>query len=280
MANGKVVTGFSFPRVALYESSGNTVSYSSGRPLARGVEVSFEPETSDDNIFYADNQAAESAAGLFTRATCTLTVDQPLIAAEKMLMGIPAQTGDWTAYDKDQNVPYVGIGFIVRYMSDAKTTYVPVILPKCKFNQFTINAATQEEDIDWQTTELTATVLRSDDEKGTWKFVGKDYDTEAEALAAIDAKLNVQDSQPTPAPVTTYTVTQNLTNVTSSYTGTSVDENASISATLTAESGYTIDSVTVEMGGADITATAYDDTTNSVSITAVTGNVVITATAA
>lgn len=190
-ANGKVITGFSYPRVALYAASGNTVSYSDLKPLARGVEVSFEPETSDDNIFYADNQAAESAAGLFTRATCTLTVDQPLIAAEKMLMGIPTASAgeDWTAYDKDQNVPYVGVGFIVRYMSEAVTTYVPVVLPKCKFNQFAINAATQEEDIDWQTTELAATVLRSDDEKGTWKFIGKDYSSESAALAALDAKL-------------------------------------------------------------------------------------------
>jgi len=278
MANGKVITGFSYPRVALYKNTGTTVSYENGMPLARGVEVSFEPETSDDNIFYADNQAAESAAGLFTRATATLTVDQPLISAERMLMGIPTQTGDWTAYDKDQNVPYVGIGFIVRYMSDAKTTYVPVILPKCKFNQFTINAATQEEDIDWQTTELNATVLRSDDEKGTWKFIGKDYDTEAAALAALDDKLNVPASTPTPTP-TTYTVQQSLTNVTSSYSGTSVEEGGSISATLTAESGYTIDSVTVTMGGTDITTTAYDDTNHSISITSVNGNVVITATA-
>lgn len=191
MANGKVKTGFSYPRVALYSHNAGVVSYSSGRPLARGVEVSFEPETSDDNIFYADNQAAESAAGIFTRATVTLTVDQPFIETEKMLMGIPAQTGDWTDYNNDQNVPYVGIGFIVRYMSDAKTTYVPVVLAKCKFNQFTINASTQEEDIDWQTTELEATVLRGDDAKGTWKSIGKDYDTEAEALAALDAKLGI-----------------------------------------------------------------------------------------
>lgn len=191
MANGKVVTGFSYPRVALYKHSAGTVSYEAGRALARGVEVSFEPETSDDNIFYADNQAAESAAGIFTRATVTLTVDQPFIEAEKMLMGLPDMTGDWLDYDNDQNVPYVGIGFIVRYMSDAKTTYVPIVLYKCKFNQFTINAATQEEDIDWQTTELVASVLRSDSSKGAWKSIGKDYDTETEALEALDDKLNV-----------------------------------------------------------------------------------------
>lgn len=197
MANGKVITGFSYPRVALYSHSAGVVTYSGGRPLARGVNVSMEPETSDDNIFYADNQAAESAAGIFTRATVTLEVDQPFIEAEKMLMGIPNATGDWTEYDNDQNVPYVGIGYIVRYMSDSKTTYVPHILHKCKFNQFTVNAATQEEDIDWQTTELVATVLRSDTPKGVWKSIGKDYDSELDALAALDAKLNISATSTT-----------------------------------------------------------------------------------
>ncbi|MBQ6734846.1 MAG: hypothetical protein IJR00_08055 [Lachnospiraceae bacterium] len=194
MANGKVITGFSHPRVALYSHSAGTISYSNGRPLARGVEVSIEPETADDNIFYADNQAAESAAGIFTRATLSLTCDHPHEDAEKMIMGIPDQAGDWMDYDNDQNVPYVGVGFLVRYMSDAKTTYAPCLLYKCKFNQFPINAATQEEDIDWQTTELEATVLRGDTAKGAWKSIGKDYDTESEALAALDAKMNIGSS--------------------------------------------------------------------------------------
>ena len=84
------------------------------------------------------------------------------------------------------------------------------------------------------------------------------------------------DPTPTPTP-TTYTVTQNLTNVTSSHAGGEVEEGAAFSATLTADDGMTIDSVTVEMGGADITATAYD--AGEVTIAAVTGNIVITATA-
>lgn len=79
-----------------------------------------------------------------------------------------------------------------------------------------------------------------------------------------------------PAP-TTFTVTQNLENVTSSYSGATVQEGESFTATLTADSGYTLDAVTVEMGGTDITATAYDNGT--VTINAVTGNIVITATA-
>lgn len=78
---------------------------------------------------------------------------------------------------------------------------------------------------------------------------------------------------------TSYVVTQSLLNVTSSFTGDSVVEGDAFTATLTAETGYTIASVVVTMGGEDITATAYDSTDDSITIASVTGNIVITASA-
>jgi hypothetical protein len=78
---------------------------------------------------------------------------------------------------------------------------------------------------------------------------------------------------------TSYVVTQSLLNVTSTFTGSSVISGQAFAATLTAETGYTLAGVVVTMGGEDITATAYDDTTGEVSIAAVTGNIIITATA-
>lgn len=82
------------------------------------------------------------------------------------------------------------------------------------------------------------------------------------------------------AAINTYTVTQTLTNATTDIAETSVNYGASISGTVTADSGYTLGTVTVEMGGVDITSTAYDNTDDSINIASVTGNVVITATAA
>ena len=76
---------------------------------------------------------------------------------------------------------------------------------------------------------------------------------------------------------TTYTVTNTLTHVTTSNIAVSVEENSEYTATLTADEGYEIDSATVTMGGVDITATAYS--AGSISISAVTGDLVITASA-
>lgn len=82
-----------------------------------------------------------------------------------------------------------------------------------------------------------------------------------------------------PDETVTYSVTQNLTNVTSDFTGDSITAGADFEATLEADSGYTIDSVTVTMDGVDITATSYASGTGVVSVDAVTGDLVITATA-
>ena len=74
-------------------------------------------------------------------------------------------------------------------------------------------------------------------------------------------------------------ITNSLTHVTSSNAAVSVEDGTAYTATLTAESGYTMGTVVVKMGGTDITATAYNSDTGVISIAAVTGDVVITANA-
>lgn len=270
-AAGKVCTGFSKPYVAIYGANGGVVSYTRGQQLARGVNVNIAPNTSNDNKFYADNQEAESAAGKFTGGTLTLNVDGLFVSAERLIMGLPAAGADgFTEYGDDQEAPDMGFGYIARYMSAGVETFTPIVLAKVKFNQPSSEAATQEEEIDWQTQELTATIMRAENANHSWKYIGDDYNTEEGAEAALRTKLGITD------PVT-YTVTQNLSNVSSSFSGSSVNSGESLSATLTADTDYEISSVTVTMGGEDITSTAYSN--GAVSIASVTGNVVIAATA-
>lgn len=78
-------------------------------------------------------------------------------------------------------------------------------------------------------------------------------------------------------PVSIYTITYSLTNVTSSKNDPTIIGGESFTCTLTADEDYVLDSVTVMMGGTDITNTSYENGT--VSIPLVTGNIVITATA-
>lgn len=191
-AAGKVCTGFSKPYVALYAASGGSITYTSGQVLARGVNVTVSPETSDDNNFYADNIIAESEAGTFTGGSLNLTVDGLLVAAERLIMGLPAAgTDGLTAYGDDMSIPDVGVAFIARYQSGGDVTYTPIIFPRAAFNLLENNAATQEESIDWQTQDLTATIKRAEDANRNWKYVGGDETTEAAAEAKIKAFFSI-----------------------------------------------------------------------------------------
>lgn len=110
------------------------------------------------------------------------------------------------------------------------------------------------------------------------------YTTDAaDAYAAFKTAFGIEDA---PAPdepdvpvVNKYTITNMLENVTTSNPVTSVSENSSYMSTLTPDDGYTLEggTVSVTMGGEDITATAYAD--GVITIAAVTGAVVITAAA-
>lgn len=76
---------------------------------------------------------------------------------------------------------------------------------------------------------------------------------------------------------TTYTVTNNLTHVTNSNSAISVSQGGSYTGTLSCASDYQITTVTITMGGVDVTGTSYSGGT--ITIANVTGNIVITAVA-
>ena len=197
MANGRVCTGFSMPWVALYSENSGTITYSGGIPLARGVDVNISVEGAGDNNFYADNVLAETDTQAFSSGTLTLTVDGLKDAARKLITGVTTSqsvttggnTVSFEVYDDLAVVPYVGVGFVARYMEAGVTTYVPIIIKKCKFSDPEITAATQEDSIDWQTQSLEATIMRDDSTHHAGKMIGAGPSTETAAYNAIKAVL-------------------------------------------------------------------------------------------
>ena len=197
MVAGRVLTGFSKPYVAKYSATGTAVTYTGATLLARGVSVAVAIETGDGSTFYADNVAAETTGGVFTGGTVTLTVDGLKDAARKLIEGLPdsesitvgSDSVDVYVYNSDQDIPYVGIGFVCRYMEQGVTTYVPVVYTKCKFDVDGMTAQTQEDTINFQTQELTATLMRDDTTKHVWRKIAAAQETEEAAEAVIQALL-------------------------------------------------------------------------------------------
>lgn len=191
MANGRVIIGYSKPYVAVYTVGTGGVTYSNGQILARGVGVEISPDEASDNKFYADNIVAESAGSVFTGGTATITVDGLKEAARKLIYGLPASTGGWVHYGDSQKVPYVGFGCVVKYMEDGVVSYEPLALPKIMFNHENLSAQTEGEDIDWQTTDLTANIYRDDTANRDWRLDGTAASTEALAEASIKTLFGI-----------------------------------------------------------------------------------------
>ena len=90
----------------------------------------------------------------------------------------------------------------------------------------------------------------------------------------ITAQATASSSTTDPE-ATSYTVSRNLTNCSSSNTSSSVSKGASYTTKITANNGYTLGAIKVTMGGTNITSTAVSGST--ITISNVTGNITITA---
>ena len=101
-------------------------------------------------------------------------------------------------------------------------------------------------------------------------------DQSANITALMSALSNGSSGGDTPS-ATYYTVTNKLTKCTNGNSSSSVAKNTSYIATITPNTGHKLDTVTVTMGGADVTSTVYSN--GNININSVTGNIVITATA-
>ena len=190
----KVTTGFSQPYMAKYKNEGGVVSYEDGKKVGRGVSVSISPESSDSSTFYADNGKAEDVPGTFTGGTATLTIDGLEQEAEAMVSGTgTVDENGWIHYDDAQEVPFLGFGCVRRRMGGGKTTYQAIVLPKTTPQQIGDGASTQEDTIDFQTTQIVLDIKRDDTATHEWKSVGKDCETEKEAEDMIKKFFKIAD---------------------------------------------------------------------------------------
>lgn len=190
--------GLSKPYYALYNVADGAVSYSDGGLLGKFTELDVSLEGGDSNVLFADNSAAESDK-TFAGGTATVTTDDLVAAVMLPVLGLKSEpiadsvTSDaaWLVFDDDQEIPYVGIGGVIKKKLDNKTKYVGFVLDKVQFANPGLSAVTQGETIEWQTHALTADIMRSDREKHPWFRISSELDTAAEAEAAVKAYLSI-----------------------------------------------------------------------------------------
>lgn len=188
------VVGLSKPYIAKYSNTGTTVTYTQPTLIGKAITMSLSLNSGSENILYADNAPAESD-NQFSGGSLTIGTDN--LSAEAMLSifgtkeeainadGVSTSDAKWLVHDDDQIIPYVGFAGIIMKKVGGFTKYVAVVYNKVQFQNLNDSATTKGETIEWQTPELTATLMRSDNVKHEWKRITTDLDTEAEAEAAI-----------------------------------------------------------------------------------------------
>lgn len=192
--------GLSKPYFAVYSASGSTVSYASGAVMGKATEANIEIDTTEDNNLYADNAIAETDR-TFAGGTLTLSTDDLSQEVSKAILGLVEQaiTGiegvtDTSVkellYDDQQQTPYLGVGFIIKKKVGGVYKWRGVILTKVMFSAPADAATTQGETIEWQTPELSATIMRDDSTNHMWKREAT-FTTEAQAEAYIKDRLGI-----------------------------------------------------------------------------------------
>lgn len=186
--------GLSKPYMAKYSNIGSTVTYETPTLIGKAVSLTLSLNSGDTNVLYADNAPAESDSQ-FSGGSLTLTTDDLSAEAMMGIFGVKKEIissdeiktsgAAWLVHDDDQVVPYVGFGGIIKKVVSGATKYVAVAYPKVQFQNVNDSVTTQGETIEWQTSELSATLMRSDNAKHEWKRITTELDTEAEAEKAI-----------------------------------------------------------------------------------------------
>lgn len=192
--------GLSKPYYAIYAEAGGVVSYSDGAVMGKATEANISIETTEDNNLYGDNGLAETDRR-FANGTLTLSTTDLSQEVSKAILGLTEQTitgidgvTDTSVkelvYDDAQVTPYLGVGFIIKKKVNGAYKWRGVVLPKVMFSVPEDAATTQGESIEWQTPELTGTIMRDDSATHVWKKEAT-FTTEAQAEAYIKARLGI-----------------------------------------------------------------------------------------
>lgn len=194
------IIGVSKPYVAKYSNTENTVTYSGGQVLDKLTEIDISINSAEDNNFYADNAIAESDSS-FSGGTVTVNTADLGPEATALVLGItPVPISDIAGvtdedvnelvFDDDQRSPYLGFGCIIKKRISGVDKWRAIILTKIMLAVPNDAATTQGETIEWQTPQLTGTIMRDDSAKHAWKREAT-FTTEAQAEAYIKARLSI-----------------------------------------------------------------------------------------
>lgn len=253
--------------------------YTTGTPFAiAGVaEISRATDSSSEAHYYDNIPAVVVSSTAADEVTINASAIPLDVFAKITGQNYDELTGSLIEGARD--VKYFAIGYKTKKTNGDE---VYVWRYKGTFNIPDTTNTTENDSTDANGQEITFTGISTTHKfnktgKGA-KSINVDLGKDLADVTTFFDEVTTPDTIQAKNPATVYTVTNTLSHCVNNNAATNVVSGQPYAALITANTGYTLDTVTVTMGGTDITSSAVDD--GAITIPAVTGNVVITATAA
>lgn len=177
--------GLRKPFVAKYDR--DTKQYSDGFKYAHAINVNIKPNYTEASLYGDDVQTEYDKE--FVNANVSFGSTHTPINAASTMFGHTVSNNN-VKYKTTDEANYVGLGFVAPEKIDGTKKYVALVLLCAKFTDPGDDFTTKNDQIQYNTPTIDGLAIAADDE-GNWKET-ETFDTEAEAVAFICGKLNIE----------------------------------------------------------------------------------------
>lgn len=201
--------GLKHPVCALYSDTTGSPVYSNGTVMGKAISAAIA-WTKNNVALYADDAVDEMDQSI-TGGTITFGINELTHAIQSLVLGHEINLEGELVVNELDVAPYVGFGFYGRVIRNGISKYRAIWLKKIQYGEPNDDTNTKGETIAFQTPSIVGNIMK--DINGDFK-AEKLFDTEAAAIAWLDAKANVTPICTTPAadiPAGTYAVAQSVT---------------------------------------------------------------------
>ena len=183
--------------------NGIVTGYTGGTKLmGKAISAGFEPSTPEDNPLYANNGEAENDSSGASGGTLTLTLDRLTMDAAADLYGLQVVEtqvmvngeqvpGRGLRYTGTEQSAPVGVAFIRMNQEDGVRKHEVVLYRRGTFSMPSDNAKTMGETIEWQTPEISGSIMGMEGEGTNAWYETMVFPSQAAAITYIETIFGV-----------------------------------------------------------------------------------------
>ena len=187
--------------------NGIVTGYTGGtKMMGKAISATFEPNTSDDNPLYANNGEAENDSSGASGGTLKLTLDRLTMDAAADLYGLKVVEttvqvngeqvqGKGLKYTGLETSSPVGTAFIRMLQEDGVRKHEVLLYRRATYSMPSENAKTIGESIEWQTPEISGSVMGMEDDGSNAWYETFVFPTQAAGIAYIESVLGPMSSK-------------------------------------------------------------------------------------